>query len=148
MVKNDELDRSRARQFARGVTPPALDEEESPGGDMPLDDDLAANDEEDEEDDGALDDEWRARAREACGLLADGVLRVRAMTDLAKQSAATAELVRRAAELGLGAVGMKDRNRSRVDITQHGYFIASLGEKRVAPSRPCSGFALRAAVSP
>src|SRR4051812_46953058 len=103
MAKNDELDRSLARQFAWGITPPELDEE-VPTATESSEEELAATD----EDEGALDDEWRTRAREACGLLADGVLRVWAMTDLAKQSAATAELVRRAAELGLGAVGMQD----------------------------------------
>jgi hypothetical protein len=108
MASNDELDRSRAGRFAWRITMPELAEEERAKGDEPLDDDLVGAEDHEEKDGGGLDDDWRVKAREACGLLADGVARVWAMADLARQAEATAELVRRAAEIGLGAVGMQD----------------------------------------
>ncbi len=113
MAKNDELDQARARQFAWGATPPEPVEEvaesEAPpdGADQAADDDAARGD--------GLDD-WRSKAREACGLLADGVARVWAMTDLAKQAAGTAELARRAAELSLGAVGMQNHPEASIRL--------------------------------
>ena len=110
MAKNDELDRSRARQFAWGLTPPLDGEPEAT--DEPtveleaLDEELEIQSE--SEDDSASLNDWRERAREVCGLLADGILRVWAMTDDAKQAEGTSALALRAAELGLGAVGMQD----------------------------------------
>ncbi|MEP7121164.1 MAG: hypothetical protein ABJE95_09650 [Byssovorax sp.] len=132
MARNDELDRSLARQFAWGLTPQGVIDGAPPATDEPtVELEWTSEDGEIESEieieieieiengsesegesasdggEGSLDD-WRAESREICGLLADGILRVWAMTDPAKQAEATAALVLRAAELGLGAVGMKD----------------------------------------
>ncbi len=110
MGNNDELDRSRALQFAWRTTVPALVEEPSVEEAAPLSDLLAASMEEGDDDDAGggahVDEAFRERAREACQLLADGIARVWATADLARQAEATAALVRHAAELGLSAGAM------------------------------------------
>jgi hypothetical protein len=113
MGNNDELDRSRALQFAWRTTVPALAEDPSAEEAAPLSDLLAASVEEGDEGEEAgsgacVDEAFRARAREACQLLADGIARVWATADLARQAEATAALIRHAAELGLSAGAMNN----------------------------------------
>ena len=113
MGNNDELDRSRALQFAWRTTAPTLAEDASAEDAAAVSELLAASASEGDEGEeeggaGVVDEAFRERAREACQLLADGIARVWATADLARQAEATAALIRHAAELGLSAGAMNN----------------------------------------